>query len=114
MGWRIDRDYINDRDEGYKVGVHLGTLEGETFRFRLLDDDGNVYYGGVYDAAATECADSEETEDLYDALAWARHDAGAVDLEVKVSDGIRHGLTSTHYAYDVLGKAEGDWVSVYG
>ena len=110
MGWKIDRDYISGAGEQSRVGVHLGELAGETFRFRLLDDDGNVYYGGRFDEAATICADDAEVEDLYEALGWAMFDAGAVDLQVKFGDAIRLGLWSERFRE---GRADSDWVGIY-
>ena len=112
MAWKIDRDYINEREHS-KVGTaSLGPdLAGDTFRFRLLDDDGEVYYGGVADGAAA--ADDDAVGGLYEANQWGMYDAGAVNLEVKVADGIAHGLTARWFA-DEHGLADGDWISIYG
>lgn len=107
MSWRIDRDYI----DANRVGVRQGEPEGETFRFRILDDDGEVYYGGVYDAAAAAADEAEGG--LYQALQFGTWDAGATDLQVRVADGIRHGLTSRKHV-DGLGLADDAWISIYG
>jgi hypothetical protein len=116
MAWIIDRDYING-GEGDTCPSRVGTaslgpdLHGETFRFRLLDDDGEVYYGGRYDQAAAD--NDDDTGGLYEANQWGMYDAGAVNLEVKVADGIRFGLTGRDYC-DKYGLTDTDWVSIYG
>lgn len=119
MAWKIDRDYINGGDGDStpsRVGIHSPgpELEGPTFRFRILDDDGEVYYGGVADADAAE--NDEAPSGLYSALKWAEHDAGATDIQVRPSDGLEHGLTTVAYL-DAVGIHPGvadAWVSIYG
>jgi hypothetical protein len=112
MAWRIDRDYI---DAG-RVGV--GTKDaptGETIRWRVLDDDGEVYYGGIADADAA--TNDDAPTGLYGLLQWAMHDAGAVDLQVHPADGIKYGLTSADYVERVAKldpTSNEGWVSIYG
>ena len=118
MAWKIDRDYLEETDSEYnRVGTtSLGPEMGdETFRFRLLDDDGEVYYGGVADRAAAE--NDEEVGGLYEALRWAMADAGAVNLEVHPADGIKYGLTSADYVERIAKldpESNEGWVSIYG
>jgi hypothetical protein len=119
MAWKIDRDYINGGEGDpvpSRVGLGSGELEGPTFRFRIRDDDGEVYYGGVADDAAAR--DDEAPGGLYTALQWATHDAGATDLQVRPSDALEHHLTSPNYL-DAVGitpetPAAKRWVSIYG
>ena len=75
MYGRIDRDYLFEPGDTIpsRVGTTWGKkeqAEGEIFRIRLLDDDGEVYYGGE--------SDDEAMETIYE---FARRDAGAVILE---------------------------------
>ena len=81
MYWKIDRDYLqlDDLDIPSRVGTGQGTklqAEGEILRFRLLDDDREVYYGGE--------ADDEALEAAYD---FGYRDAGAVILQTRDKDG---------------------------
>lgn len=78
---RIDRDYINrgEYEEYNRVGTTFGTAEqseGERQRFRLLDDDREVYYGGE--------SDDEALETVYE---FGVRDAGAVILQQKNAEG---------------------------
>lgn len=91
--WKIDRDYINDgRDDipsrvgvsGDKTGGDIfGITEvtklddtGEKIRFRMLDDDGEVYYGGWLH-------DDDDCLNQIEASRFGEHDAGAIWIEVK-------------------------------
>jgi hypothetical protein len=117
MAWKIDRDYLDGTTDRSKVGtMSLGPdLEGETFRFRLRDDDGEVYYGGVADKAAAE-ADEDEQGGLYEAYRWGTYDSGTTDLQMHPADGLKYGLTSRKYL-KIVGIAPDDpkaWVSIYG
>lgn len=114
MGWKIDRDYLAERDQdsdNSRAGFTVGVLNGDTFRFRLRDDDDIVYFGGCFDAEAAEHDD--HSRGLYGALKWAEGDAGCTDLQVKVPAALRLGLTSQAYVNGAnLGAT--DWVSIYG
>lgn len=46
-GYMITKDYLND--EYNRAGRKTKDYQGGQFKFRLLDDDGNVYYEGVSD-----------------------------------------------------------------
>lgn len=110
MAWRIDRDYLDGRTDESAVGVHQGDLGPETFRFRLLDDDRRVYYGGVADRWAAE--NDEEYGGLYQADQWGTVYAGAIWLQVRLKDAIAFGLYSQRVA-DLDGLTETDWVGIY-
>lgn len=90
--FRIDRDYTyNPRDGigGRKVGTEgnesahtwfepaspLPVTEN-TVRFRLLDDDREVYYGGWLH-------DDDECENQSACLYWGMYDSGCTIIEVK-------------------------------
>jgi hypothetical protein len=117
MAWKITHDYING-GEGDSVPSRVGTrstgpeLEGPTFRFRILDDDGEVYYGGVADAHAAT-ADDGEPGSLYEALQWGEYDAGATDLQMRPSDALEYHLASPAMTEPLIGSAN-PWVSIYG
>jgi hypothetical protein len=79
---KIDRDYISEGDETKRTGSTWSTkakLEGEKVRFRMKDDDGNVYYGGwlINDPHGIV---------QYDMLRWGENDAGCTTIEVKIGD----------------------------
>jgi len=86
---RIDRDYIAAGRVGYTWGpesipmffwpypVEPFELEKAPTRFRLKDDDNEVYYGGwLYNDS--ECIMQQIV------LAWAMRDAGCTVIEVKL------------------------------
>lgn len=56
--WTITNDLV---DDGKKVGTSSSNFDEAKasslkHRFRLLDDDGEVYYEGVSDDCESECA----------------------------------------------------------
>jgi hypothetical protein len=112
MAWTIDRDYLSNGDESEVGRSSLAAIEGPTFRFRILDDDGEVYYGGVADAAAA-IDDMDEDGGLYIALKWAENNAGATDLQMRPSDALEYHLTSPAMVEPLIGSAN-PWVSIYG
>lgn len=87
MAWIIDRDIIADPDDrvlskrgtnAYAVGVHSPDWSDRldklaTERFRMLDDDGNVYYGG-------RCTRETEFEPLDD---FGMPNAGCTTIEFR-------------------------------
>jgi hypothetical protein len=98
MGWTIDRDYLAEpdtaQDDPNPVPSRAGTegaitvdggplpdkdengVEYPKVRFRLSDDDREVYYGGwLHDDPGCENQES--------ALSYGTYDAGAVIIEVK-------------------------------
>jgi hypothetical protein len=78
--WKIDRDYISEKNEVSRVGAEGAEQytvdEGEKIRFRLLDDDGEVYYGGWL-------LDDKECINQESALSYGTYDAGCTTIEVK-------------------------------
>jgi len=80
MYWKIDRDYLADDEEiPSRVGFGEGTklqAEGKILRFRLLDDDREVYYGGEADE-----------EGLTPAFDFGQYDAGSTILQIHGKDG---------------------------
>jgi hypothetical protein len=90
--WKIDRDYICGEGEVSRVGTTGDThgdgvfeaiekLPGEAeglakIRFRMLDDDREVYYGGWLH-------DDDECLNQVEASRFGTNDAGAIWIEVK-------------------------------
>jgi hypothetical protein len=101
LGWVIDRDHINTTPDDVPSRVGLGAriddrvrlplLQrglkvsdiADPVRFRVLDDDGVVYYGGAIDRS---WIDGDE-EYAFNPLTWATHDAGATELQYRAPDG---------------------------
>lgn len=109
IGWAIDRDHLADPGESTRVGygqrepeVQQTSANYESFRrtvevatglkaadvenpvrFRVLDDDGEVYYGGAISRAWLE----GEEEFAFAPLTFATADAGATDLQYHDADG---------------------------
>ena len=78
---KVDRDYIAEDDDVSRVGIEWSSdlfPVGDTVRFRVKDDDGEVYYGGwlINDPYGNV---------QYNVLKWAEHDAGATTIEVKLN-----------------------------
>jgi len=85
--WKIDRDYIYDPEIDGRWGgkTAAGRVRSRswdkyperqkdaTMRFRMLDDDGNIYYGG-------RCTPDTEFEPLWD---FGMPNAGAVTIQFK-------------------------------
>jgi hypothetical protein len=135
MAWKIDRDYLAD---GGIIESEVGTqslgpeLEGKTYRFRLLDDDNEVYYGGVVDKNAVDKEDSDEFQEFgiasgmptlqtainaeqdsiagtcYELGIWGEG-SGALWLEFHAKDAVELGLLSQEYL-DKHEISDEDWV----
>lgn len=87
---KIDRDYIAVEGISSRVGCTWEAsaddsrddwaanpiAEGDKVRFRLLDDDGEVYYGGWL-LNDDDCLNQQV------ALAWAMRDAGCTEVQIK-------------------------------
>jgi hypothetical protein len=70
MAWKITRDLLEGKD------VHISNMHDNIpmpFKFRLLDDDGIVYFEGY----------SNDNESLmaFDPLDWALADSGCTSIE---------------------------------
>jgi hypothetical protein len=86
---RIDRDYIAEGDDVKRIGSEwtvesirdstggvLDLTDAHKVRFRLLDDDGEVYYGGwLLDDVDCFVQDA--------VLEWGKYDSGCTTIEVK-------------------------------
>lgn len=104
MAWYIDRDYDDEPDKS-RVGTRsvIEPTGDRRIRFRIRDDDGEVYYGGWWDGSDIDSGPGS----LYEALSWAVWDAGAVDLQLHANDAAEHGLYT--------GPADPQtWISVFG
>ena len=79
--WRIDRDCLEPAgSEDSAVGFGQGsTLELKPYhkrkRFRLLDDDGEIYYAGW------------STSESFAPLDWAAHYAGCTEIQYRNRNG---------------------------
>lgn len=85
MSWIITEDHLDlGPDFPSRVGVeslHPPELNGGApIRFKLYDDDGELYYSGICDPAALD--EDESADSLYACLQWAMGDAGATDLRI--------------------------------
>lgn len=108
-GWVIDRDYLYDPKHGDRTEVGVGQRDAEQVRvgseqvigrqinverglkasevekpvrFRIRDEDGEVYYGG---AISREWLDDDELVDA--PLSFATANAGATIFEVRDGNG---------------------------
>lgn len=84
-GWIIDRDYITRDGERSRVGYGSGISGApkDPIRFRLKDDDGEVYYGG---AISESWLNGPETL-AFAPLDWGAADAGCTELQYRNDDG---------------------------
>lgn len=103
-GWAIDRDHIDVgrvgtgqrdaeqvRDDAARIIGRRVTIEDnlsaacveDPVRFRVLDDDGEVYYGG---AISRSWLDGDE-ELAFAPLIFATADAGATDMQYRDKNG---------------------------
>lgn len=110
MAWKIDKDYLFDPkwDEASRVGRGQGDLEGDTFRFRLRDEDNEVHYGGEFDRAAVD--EDESPGGLYQLWQFGMADTGATDLELHRADALALGLASERH---VDSHTREGWTSIY-
>lgn len=84
-GFRIDIDHLAEPGEESRKGYTCqhwrdGTLiaEGPVVAFRLYDDDGELYYEGVFGDAEDDNGDTQ-----YDAvLNFGEYDAGCTTVKV--------------------------------
>lgn len=81
VGWVIDRDYISRENDLSRAGLTSRGWNSDIsaqalVRFRLLDDDGEIYYGG-------SLVDDDECMSQDAALAFGANDAGCTHIQVK-------------------------------
>jgi hypothetical protein len=115
MAWKIDRDYLEtpgspDSNVGCESVEPLG--DGPRYRFRLKDDDGVVYYGGVLDLEHDDDGPDWESSP-YGADKWGAYYAGCTELEMHMADAIAAGLSSKRYQ-EATNRSDTDWVPIYG
>lgn len=138
MAWMITKDNLTRKGEvGHAGGMGQWGKEGDPegqnkqpstgtlpIRFKLYDDDGNLYYHGRCDAASMsyEGFAYERWGGLYQALRWAEGWAGAVDLRVEADAyiaatypdyGISDSITE-HVDKYIKPYIKDGWYSPYG
>ncbi len=139
-GWVIDRDYFAENPEEYAgspsrvgYGQNLADVESsrlasvlhrqidittglkasdvrEPVRFRALDDDGEVYYGG----AVTKSWVLDPESPAYEIVKYVEADAGATEVQFRAADLPEH-FVEHHRSIGATVKAgDTEWVIVYG
>ena len=110
MAWKIERDHIAEMfgDESERAGFGRGNLEGETFRFRLRDEDGEIHYSGRFDRDAAD-NDMERTG-LYSLWEFGMADTGATDLELHRDDALALGFARPEH---VDRHTRDGWTTIY-
>lgn len=78
--WVITKDCITtkeDIEQGSKCCVGIGNYTGDPkdlpYKFRLYDDDGNLYYEGR--------SNDRSTEEAFEPLNWAEADSGCTFIQ---------------------------------
>lgn len=139
--WAIDRDYLDGDRIGYgqiltdakntqesfdavigrtvflTTGLSVSDIKPERrVRFKLLDDDGEVYYGGACDVRALEITDDGWEDDLaYNIERWGEADSGAIHCLFKRSDIAKHApaFAERHPSAERF-SSDPDWILIYG
>lgn len=124
-GWAIDRDYIEagrigfgqtqedaEAEHGFARVIDITTeLKAsevqDPVRFRALDDDGEVYYGG---AVTRDWVTDGEL--AYEIDRFVEADAGAIRTEFRAED-LPEAFVARHRECNAVSK-DGKWVTVYG
>lgn len=85
--WEIDKDHIKDKDEEGREGVSGETWndfggsfdlpKGPKTRFKMYDDDGELYYEGWLH-------NDDECLNQLAALSYAKRDAGCTTIKVLI------------------------------
>lgn len=78
-GWKIIKDNVADNDEESQVGKIKRDYQGGQHRYRLKDDDGEIYY---YLLSDIDGKDGYEDE-LFAPLDWGTWFAGCSSIEWK-------------------------------
>jgi len=82
--WKITKDLIFEEDSWFweksEVGKHTTDFDPEKaiFEFRLLDDDGNVYYHGL--------SDSCDDDNAFEPLDYYMAHSGCTEIQYKVDE----------------------------
>lgn len=84
-GWKIIKDntFNPEFDDKPLVGKTYHEYQGGQHRWRLKDDDGEIYYYFLSDIDPNEGTEDE----VFAPLDWARNYAGCTTLEYKDKDG---------------------------
>ena len=80
-GWKIIKDNVSEPHdtEYYKVGKEYGNYQGGKFRYRMCDDDNNVYFYIYSDIDPNKGTENQ----IFQPLDWAMNFAGAAYIEYK-------------------------------
>jgi hypothetical protein len=95
---QIDRDYISAPEFKSRAGIYWtrdqvdadGIEDASRLRFRMKDDDGEIYYGGWL-------LNDPQGEVQLMLLQWGAHDAGCTSIEVKLD-----GKWVEHHHYGIV------------
>jgi len=131
-GWAIDRDYLAEENSRVGYGQTQEDLDRrmpmfnevcmsvelkssqvqDPVRFRLLDDDGEVYYGGAVTASWVL-----EGENGYEIDRFGTADAGATESQFRAVDLAKYDprFVEKHREFGAVVEGNGqEWVIVYG
>jgi hypothetical protein len=133
-GWMIDRDYLAENGEPTRVGygqvskdqveADLGMVVArqinvetdlkasdieQPVRFRTLDDDGGVSYGGVVSYDWLLGAEDE----AYHILKFAEADAGDTDVQFRATDLPERFVQRHRDCGAVFKSGDTEWVLIY-
>lgn len=120
MGAVIDHDHLNLAEmlgpEFDRTGMEwYGGLtdKSDVVRFKMLDDDGEVYYSGRMDRDTFDM-DEDDAGSAYNLLEWGTADAGCTDILFRADD-LPEAFVATHRRCNSIRKISGnEWVQVYG
>lgn len=140
-GWAIDRDYLAEGDEPSRVGYGMRTREAaetmaaltspfqritvetglraadvkDPVRFRAMDEDGEVYYGGAVTASWITDEDDEAGTSAYLIDKFVEADAGATVVQYRAAD-LPEAFVEVHRKCRAIERDQrgGEWVIVYG
>lgn len=73
---KFTKEITDDRQDKY---THK-KLEGDTIKFRLLDDDGIIY---MYGEMLKSVWDNGDEDDLFEPLDWAEGTYGCTEIQFK-------------------------------
>jgi hypothetical protein len=120
MGAVIDHDHLSLADllgpeydrKGMKWYGGL-TDPSDVVRFKMLDDDREVYYSGRMDRATYEM-DEDTPGSAYNLLEWGTADSGCTDILFRADD-LPEATVTQHRAIGCVRKISGnEWVQIYG
>ena len=83
--WMITKDYISISSPAEGVGMYdiakssSQNVEEMPYKFKLYDDDGELYFEGI--------SSDRESEDAFDPLDWAQADSGCTEIRYLQDNG---------------------------